>query len=254
MLYYIIFFIIGTIVGSFLNVCIYRLPRAESIISPASRCPRCKKKIRAFDLVPILSFFLLRGKCRDCGAKIPFRYPMVEFLSGALFLAVAYAFPTPLEIVSYLIFAGLLLAIFFIDLEHQVIPDSLNISGILFGLGFNFFRGMPQFFSALLGAGLGYLIFFLVSRIGLLIFQKEAMGEGDLFLAAFLGVYLGWERLFLAIFLAYLGAGVVALFLLAAGKVKMGQAVPFGPALAAAGLVTLFFGDMIANLYSRAFF
>jgi leader peptidase (prepilin peptidase)/N-methyltransferase len=191
----------------------------------------------------------LRGKCRDCGAKISFRYPLVEFLSGALFVAVVYVFPLPLEVGFYLIFSVLLIVIFFIDLEHQVIPDSLSVSGVLFGLAFNFFRGLPYFFSALLGAGLGYFIFFLIARLGHIIFRKEAMGEGDLFLAAFLGAYLGWEHLFLAIFLAYLGAGLVALFLLAARKVRMGQAVPFGPALAAAGLAALFFGERIINWY-----
>jgi leader peptidase (prepilin peptidase)/N-methyltransferase len=264
MLYFIVFFIIGTVVGSFLNVCIHRLPRGESVIFPPSRCPQCQHKLGALDLIPVLGFFILGGKCRYCKAPISFRYPLVELSTGLLFVGVAAIFPLaehPLEFFFYLAFSLLLIIIIFTDLEHEVIPDSLNVVGIVLGLVFNllaglFFRGQSTIFpflSALLGMFLGYFIFLIIARGGRWLFKKEAMGEGDLYLAAFLGAWLGWQGVLLAILLAFLSAGVVLVILLALGRVKMGQVVPFGPALAVAGMLALFFGKQILSWYYNWF-
>ncbi len=249
MLHLVLIFILGTIVGSFLNVCIHRLPRGGSLVFPASHCPSCQHKLSVLDLIPVFSYFLLRGKCRYCKAPISFRYLIVEFLAGSIFVGIALNFPLSYRLFPFhAIFVGLMIVAFFIDLEHQVIPDAVSFAGIGLGLIYNAFV-VKNLLPALLGMFLGYLILFLIGFVGKLIFKKEAMGEGDLFLGALLGAYLGWQNLLLALFLAYLLAAVVSLFLLALGKVKMGEHIPFGPALAAGGVLTLFFGRAILSWY-----
>ena len=148
-----------------------------------------------------------------------------------------------------IIFVAALLVIFFTDFEQQVIPDSVSVSGILFGLAYGCSRGINPFFSALLGAALGFAILYAIGWAGKWWFKKEAMGEGDFFVGALLGAYLGWERVLLAIFLSYIIAGLLALPLLVFRKVKMGQYVPFGPALVVGGIITLFFGERILLWY-----
>ncbi|MFH1684595.1 MAG: prepilin peptidase [Candidatus Margulisiibacteriota bacterium] len=262
MFYLIILFIVGAVVGSFLNVCIHRLPRGESTIFPASHCPYCNQKLGALDLIPILGYFLLMGKCRYCKAAISFRYPLVEFLGGCLFVVSALKFPIlTLGFPFSVVFLSILLVIFFVDLEHLVIPDAVSFSGILLGLGYNYTRALSQptaeplnpFLSALYGLLIGYGLFYLVGVLGKILFKKEAVGEGDLYLAALLGACLGFSGVLLAIFISYLLAGAVTLVLLAAGKVKMGDYVPFGPALAGGGVIAFFFGQQIIGWYINLF-
>ncbi len=261
MLYLIFLFILGAVVGSFLNVCIHRLPREESIIYPASHCPQCKHRLNGIDLIPILGYFLLGGKCRFCKTPISFRYPLVELISGAFFAGAALKTEGLFEFLFYVIFTSLMIIVFFTDLEQQVIPDSISVSGIFAGLIFNYFRGMfsatgealNPFISALFGMLLGYILFYLIARVGRIWFKKEVMGEGDFYLAAFLGAYLGWQGVLLAVFLAYLLAGIVALPLLLLGKIRMGSYVPFGPALATGGILSLFFGQRFISWYLGLF-
>lgn len=249
---YILIFIIGAVVGSFLNVCIYRLPRGESIVFPASHCPHCNTTLGYVDLIPVIGFLLLRGVCRTCQQKISWRYPLVEILTGLFFVALALVFPwgqVPIVLGFYFIFVVLLLVVFFIDLEHQVIPDVVIGIGIVGGLLLNLLKGQTFIISALLGLLLGYLVLWLIAKIGGAVFKKEAMGDGDPYLAAMLGAWLGWQSVLLVIFLAYLiGAGVLIIPLLL-GKLKLGQAVPFGPLLVAGGLLALFYGPQIINWY-----
>lgn len=265
MLYIIFFFILGAIIGSFLNVCIHRLPRRESVIHPPSHCPHCKHRLGALDLIPIVSYLLYWGKCRYCKAPISFRYPVVELAAGALFVGVALRFPFaafPLDFGFYLFFVSVLMIIFFTDLEKQVIPDAASITGIFVGLSFNYAKGLiyhkggilNPFISALYGMLLGYALLYLIGWLGKIWFKKEVMGEGDLYLAALLGAYLGWDGVLLSIFLAYLVAAAVSLALLAAGRVKMGHYVPFGPALVAGGIITMFFGQQLVAWYLSLFF
>lgn len=264
MLYLVFTFILGTVVGSFLNVCIHRLPRGESIIHPVSHCPHCGHKLGALELIPVIGYFMVGGKCKQCKKPISFRYPLVEFLTGALMVAITLRFPPlsfPLEFFFYLIFSALMLIVFFIDFEQHVIPDSVSLSGIFLGLIFNFTRGMfwvekksfNPFLSSVFGMLLGYAFFYVIAKLGRLCFKKEVLGEGDLFLAALLGAYLGWRGVLLSIFLAYLLAGGTALVLLLLRKIKMGEYVPFGPALVAGGFLTLFFEKQIVDLYLRIF-
>ena len=263
MLYLVFIFILGTIVGSFLNVCIHRLPRGESVIYPASHCPACGQKLRGLELVPVAGYFILGGRCRYCKKPISFRYPLVELMTGALFAGVALAFPLvsfPLEFFAYLIFSSLMIIVFFTDLEQQIIPDSISITGVILGLLFNFIKGMffqkgaiNVFLSSLFGMLIGYVLLYLIAKLGKLYFKKEVMGEGDLYLAALLGAYLGWQGALLSIFMAYLLAGVISLVLLALGKIKMGGYLPFGPALVGGGIIALFFGERMVTWYLKLF-
>src|SRR3989338_7722605 len=223
----IFWFILGTIIGSFLNVCIYRLPLGKSIVFPPSHCINCGKRLSVLDLIPILGYFTLKGKCRYCGEKISLRYPLVELITGTAFAGLwVLTGGEAIPFIFQAVFVAVLLVIFFIDLEHQVIPDVLNIIGVAAGLLYSLMRWM--LFSGLLGMLLGYGILYLISWAGKLWFKKEAVGEGDLYMAAFLGAYLGREGVLLAIFLAYLVAAIISVALLVMGKVKLGQYVPFG--------------------------
>lgn len=255
------YFIVGAFVGSFLNVCIHRLPRGESINYPPSHCPACKHRLNAFDLIPIFGYFLLLGRCRYCQKSIAFRYPLVEFITAVLFVAVGFNFPIasfPLEFCFYLIFSCIMIVLFFIDLEQQVIPDVVSVPGIFLGIVFNYIRQIlypteNTFVSALVGILLGYSLLYLIAWVGKIWLKKEALGEGDLYLIAILGAYLGWREMLLSLFVAYLIAGISILVLLALKRVRMGQYVPFGPALASAGMIALFYGEPILRWYFNLF-
>lgn len=249
-----LYFIFGLVVGSFLNVCIHRLPRGESVVLPGSSCPGCQHKLQVIDLIPVLSYLILKGRCRYCRQAISIRYPLVELLTGALFGAIALTFTQPLTIAFYWVFASLMIVTFFADWELQVIPDIINFMGIIFGLGFNLIRTMDTlsyefFYSSLIGIVAGYLILSAVALLGRLAFKKEAVGEGDLFLVALLGAFLGWQLMLLALFLGYVVAGVCAISLLVRQKVNFGAYVPFGPALAVGGLISLFYGQQLIAWY-----
>jgi leader peptidase (prepilin peptidase)/N-methyltransferase len=244
-------FALGTVIGSFLNVCIYRLPRGESLVFPGSRCPRCGRRLGALELIPVVGYLLLRGKCRGCRAPISLRYPLVELLAGLVFLLAAQKAGADLLWLGFaVIFTSCLIVIFFIDLELQVIPDAVSFAGGTAGLIYNFARGFnDHFLPALAGIAVGYLLFFLIAKVGRILFRREALGEGDIYLAAMLGAGLGWQGMLAAVLLGYFGAGLILAVLLLAGRVKMGQAVPLGPALAWGGLVALFWGEWIISWY-----
>lgn len=247
--------VLGAAVGSFLNVCIYRLPRGESIVYPPSHCPSCGKKLIAPDLIPFVSYFLLFGKCRYCKARISFRYPLVELLTALGFVFSWMNFQGDvLRLIFQLIFISVLIIIFFTDLELQVIPDAVSFSGIFAGLTYNLLHGgFSQFLSAFCGMLLGFLLLYAVGKLGELWFKKEVMGQGDFYLAALLGAGLGSGGALLSIFLAYLLAAAAALVFLALRKLKFGQYIPFGPALAAGGIITLFWGEGIWLWYLGIF-
>jgi leader peptidase (prepilin peptidase)/N-methyltransferase len=255
--------IVGALVGSFLNVCIYRLPRGESVAFPSSHCPRCGASILPFDLIPVVSYFFLLGRCRRCHEKISWRYPLVEALTALGFAAAWQAAAGQLlGFVFYVIFLSVLIVIFFIDLEFKLIPDSVTMIGLVSGLVYNLLLGTASLqninfnllISSVAGMLLGFLLLYAISFFGRKFYKKEVMGEGDLYLAALLGAYLGWAGVLLAIFLAYILAALAAGAFLIAGKVKLSNYIPFGPALAAGGIITLFFGSPIINWYLSSFF
>jgi leader peptidase (prepilin peptidase)/N-methyltransferase len=235
-------FILGAVLGSFANVLIYRLPRDESIVWPGSRCPHCGAPIRALDNIPILSFLLLRGRCRACGGRISPRYPFVEVLTAVLVAAAWGVADTPLARATGTIFVFLLVVITFIDLDHQLILDRVSLPGAAVGLVLAWMQ--HQFVPALaaaLGAGAVILAVVVVSRGG--------MGGGDVKLAAMIGAFLGWPGIAVGLFSGVMIGGLVGIGLLAARRLSRKDAIPFGPALAAGALVALYWGGAIARWY-----
>ncbi len=247
-------FLFGASIGSFLNVCIYRIPRNISIIFPQSQCPACSKKLSVIDMVPILSFLLLRGKCRFCHSNISKRYFIVEFITGLLTLLVFQWHGLTLIGIESIIFIYLLIAIFFIDLEFQIIPDSLVIAGVVSGVLFGLLSQLSNWLDMVIGALIGGGFLFLSSVAGSRIFKRESMGGGDIKLGFMMGLILGIQNIVVGLFSAFLCA---ALFeggrMLIKGKLPKGV-IPFGPYLAIGAVVGLLFGDIISDIYIAWFF
>jgi len=243
-------FLFGSIVGSFLNVCIYRLPRGESVVTPRSHCPGCGKLIRAWDNIPILSFLLLRGRCRDCGQPIAWRYPLVESLTGLLFaLTVARHGPTALA-ASLLLFEAGLVVIAFVDLDHQLIPNIITLPGIPLGLLAGLVGGGPSILDRILGALTGAGFLYLVLLYGGALYGQDAMGEGDLNLMALVGAFLGWKAVAVTLLVGCLSGSLVGLSLIALRRLGRREHMPFGPFLALGALVSLFWGDALIAWYA----
>ena len=250
--------LLGLALGSFFNVCIHRIPLGQSVVTPPSHCPRCKERIRPYDNIPVLSWLLLRGRCRSCRGPISLRYPLVEAGTALLFVAVFGRFGLTWETVSGLVFVSLLLVTALVDLDHQIIPFRLSIPGIVLGIAFSFL--VPgRTVDALLGAaaGAGFVLFaWLLWRYVLAgvfrklgIDQQEGIGGGDLPFAAMLGSFLGFRSTLVALFAAVTAGVVVGLILQRVGRTGRGQPIPFGPFLATGALVGLFFGASIADWY-----
>lgn len=245
------FFLLGSAVGSFLNVVIYRLPRRESIIFPPSHCPSCGHRLLSKDLIPILSYVLLRGKCRYCGTKISPRYILVELISGLYFALVFYFFGFSFFTFKSLIFFSLLLPVFFIDLEHMIIPDIISIPGIFIGLILSLFNGNLKqsiFGSVFYG---GVLLFIYVSA--LLILKEEGMGQGDIKLGFMIGSFLGFKLSILSLFLSYFIGGLFSIALMGIKRKDLKTAIPFGPFLIFSAFISMFWGEMILNFYFSFF-
>ncbi len=236
--------VLGAVAGSFANVAIYRLPRQESLVTPRSRCPHCGHIIRARDNIPVLSFFLLRGRCRDCGGPISWRYPLVEALTALLFLATWLVFGRSLEAVRAALLSLIMVIIIFVDLDHRIIPNAITYPGVAVGLLLAFAGGTGALLNSVAagaGAGLFFLIVAVVSRGG--------MGGGDIKLAAVMGALLGWPVIVPALFISFFLGGVVGIALLVTGRRRRKDPVPFGPFLAAGGLAGLFWGQVLIRWY-----
>jgi len=248
-------FIFGLAVGSFLNVCIYRLPLKKSIIFPPSHCPKCGNKIRAYDNIPLLSYIILGGKCRFCKEQISIIYPAVELLSGSIFVSLYLWYGLGWEFASKIFLFTSLMVIFFIDLKYQLIPDVITLPGITVGLVFSLLSKSPSFLDSVIGIISGGGLFYLVALAGDKIFKKESMGGGDIKLAAMLGAFLGWQKILLVFFLAsLLGALVGIIFLILSPRLRENRLIPFGPFLAIATAICIFFGNRLVELYLNLFF
>ncbi len=239
----------GLIVGSFLNVVIHRLPKDESLVVPRSRCPACQTPIRPVDNIPILSFILLRGRCRSCGNSISWRYPLVEGLTGILFALTVVRFGVSLQAAFLASFLCGLVVVSFIDLDHQIIPNAITLPGIPLGVLAGLLVGQPPFLDRLIGslAGAGFL--YLVLFYGGVLYGQEAMGEGDLNLIALVGAFLGWKAVVITILVGCLVGSVVGLSLIALGRVGRRQHIPFGPFLSLGAVVALFCGEQLIAWY-----
>lgn len=239
---------IGAVVGSFLNVVIVRLPKRESLVLPGSTCRDCRMPIRWFDNIPVLSFLWLRGRCRQCGAPIAWRYPLVESATSALFLLAAMRFGWHLELLSAWALLSALVAITAIDLEHQLIPDRITLPGIAIGFLASFLNPSLTWTASLLGVALGGGF---ISAV--IIASRGGMGVGDLKLTAMIGAFLGWKLVALSIFVAVLAGGAVAGAFLLTGLRQRKDRIPFGPFLAAGAVISLWWGNALLEWYLRGF-
>lgn len=230
----------GLTVGSFLNVVIYRVPRGLSVVWPASRCAWCAGRIRAFDNVPILSYLLLRGRCRRCDAPIALRYPVIEGLTGALFVAQALRWQDPLAFAAGAIFSALLVALAAIDLEHLLLPDALTFGGIAVGLALQAWIPHATLFDALIGVLCASGALFLLAEAWLWLRGEEGLGLGDAKMAATLGAFLGWQGALVAVLLAAIAGALCGAILLLTRRMHGKSRLPFGLFLALGGIATYF--------------
>jgi len=241
--------ILGLIFGSFFNVCIYRIPLDMSVVSPPSHCPNCGRNLPFWLNVPLLTYVVLRGRCWFCRQPISLQYPLVEALTGLLFGAAAYRFGLSPALAGALLLISLLVPITFIDLEHQIIPDRFSLTGIVLGLAGAWWWVPMPWWESLLGAFLGWFSLWLVAAGYYYATGRDGMGGGDLKLLAMLGAFLGYKALLPIILLSSLSGAVIGLGLVA-WKGKDGRyAIPFGPFLAVGGLIYLFFGVQLIELY-----
>jgi leader peptidase (prepilin peptidase) / N-methyltransferase len=242
---------LGLVVGSFLNVCIYRLPREESIAWPASHCTTCNRTLRWYENVPVLSWALLRGRCRTCRSRIAMRYPIVELTTGALFLAGYFAFGlTPLLAVR-LLFACAMVVLFAIDLEHQILPNEITLPGI--AIGFLCSLALPPGWrSSLIGLLVGGLFPFLIAEAYLRIRGREGMGMGDFKMLAMVGAFLGWPLVWVTLILACILGVVIGGGALLISRRGMATRIPFGTFIAVAALTAAFASEPVRGAYERA--
>jgi leader peptidase (prepilin peptidase) / N-methyltransferase len=247
------FVVAGLLIGSFLNVVIARVPESRSIWRPGSACPGCGSAIAWHDNVPLVSFAALRGRCRACGMSIPWRYPIVEALTGAGFGAAALAFGPTLHAAVAATLLAALLAITMIDLDRQIIPDVISLPGILAGLLANLATGRVSWLESLIGIAVGGGVFLAIALVGSWLAGQDAMGGGDIKLAAMLGAFLGWKVLLFSLFLSAVGGGILAAVLMGTGLRGRKDPLPFGPFLAAGGAVGLFWGERMVRWYLSAF-
>jgi len=265
-------FLYGAIIGSFLNVCIYRLPRDLSIIKPGSHCPHCNTPLRGWDLIPLVSQVLLRGRCRYCKAPISWRYFGVELLTALCFAALYRVYVVQegawLTFISYALFSASLIAIFFIDLEHYIIPDQLNLFGLAVGViadvvglvtrqhsfiavpvfGADWSLPVPPSVAGILVCG---GIFYLIAAGGTVVFKKDAMGGGDIKLAGAIGAVLPLGHALLSFFIAVTVGSAIGIGLMALRRKEADSHLPFGPLMVAGVLVVMFFGQAMIEWYMR---
>jgi leader peptidase (prepilin peptidase) / N-methyltransferase len=243
----------GLCVGSFLNVVIGRLPAGRSIAHPGSSCPRCGYLIAWYDNVPLLSFLLLRARCRSCRDPISWRYPIVELLCAVLFAMAYVRFGPSLQLASSLILLSILVAITGIDFDHQIIPDLLSLPGVAVGLLLSLAPGAIGWRPSALGVLVGAGVFLVIIAASSLALGQAGMGGGDVKLGAMLGAFLGWKLALLSILVSVLVGGLLAGTLLATGRKGRKDPIPFGPFLALGGAISLFWGDAILAWYFGQF-
>ena len=240
--------VLGLAVGSFLNVCIHRVPRKESIVSPGSRCASCGYALRWFDNVPLLSYALLRGKCRKCGAGISIRYPIVELVTSLIFVAHYMALGPDILLVPRLLFACALIVLFAIDLEHHLLPNVITLPGILVGFAFSLLVP-PGPLSSAIGILMGGGVLWLIGEAYYRYSGQEGMGGGDVKMLAMIGAFLGWELTLVTLVLSSVLGSVTGVAVLASGRGDMKYALPYGTFLALGALVASLAGADILNWY-----
>ena len=237
-----LFFILGLILGSFYNVCIYRIPVDQSVVFGRSHCGNCDHVLGPLDMIPVLSYVMLRGKCRYCGVAFSPRYALVELLTGLLFALTFHLTGLELELIPRLVMVSLLIIITFIDIDHMIIPFRLTITGGVLALIWQITAGTQSWISVALGFVLGFGLLAIFVFFG-------GMGGGDAFLGGMFGLYFGLTQTFALLMISFIIGGLFSIYVLLTGRRKRHEKLPFGPFLALAGLIMLFWGPQILNWY-----
>ena len=274
-LLYAVAFLFGTIIGSFLNVVILRLPallehdwrcqcrelleleddseeRPPGIAFARSRCPDCGHGIRPYENIPLVSYLALGGKCSSCKSRISIRYPLVELTTALLFVLTVWHFGPTLQGLTALVLTAFLIAMTGIDIDHQLLPDNLTLPLMWGGILLSFWSVHTDLASSVIGAASGYLLLWSIYHLFRLLTGKEGMGYGDFKLLAALGAWMGWQMLPLIVLLSSVVGALVGLALMASGRLKRDKPMPFGPFIAAAGWIALIWGQRIIDFYSRS--
>jgi leader peptidase (prepilin peptidase)/N-methyltransferase len=238
----------GLFIGSFLNVCIYRIQKEESVVWPSSHCPRCGKSLKPWDNIPVISFLVLKGRCRYCAEPISLRYPVVEILSALLAVGMLYRFGPTASFLIYYLWACVLLIITFIDLDIQIIPDRFSLGGIAAGLVAVYWLPLT-YKDALLGLFLGGGLLLAIIYGYYFLTKKEGMGGGDVKLLAMIGVFTGWQGVLFTVFTSSLVGTLVGIPYGLINKGTLKTAIPFGPFLALGALIYVFWGQQVIYWY-----
>lgn len=242
-------FVCGACVGSFLNVCIYRVPLGRSVVAPRSQCLHCSGQLAWYDTLPLVSYMVLGGRCRTCGARFPFRYVFVEALTGLLSALIVYRFGLSLTGLGFFVLSAALVVVSFIDLDHQIIPDAISLPGVLLGVIFAGVNPAVGWQSALIGAALGGSILFAVALGYQTLTGRQGMGGGDVKLLAMIGAFLGWRAVPFTLLLASCLGSVVGLGMMIRQRSDTRLTLPFGPFLACGALSYVFFGEALVAWY-----
>lgn len=250
---YLVTFLIGAIIGSFLNVCIYRLPRRESIVWPGSHCPACSAPISPRDNVPIVSYLLLGGRCRACRARISPRYPLVELANALGYVVILWRFGTGWTALAYTLLFSALLVITFVDLSHMIVPDRITLPGIVLGVVLAATVLPVGLVDSLLGLLVGGGLLWFLAWVSPYLFGKEGMGGGDIKLLAMIGAFLGWKPTLLTVMIAAVVGSVVGLTLIACKVMQRRQYLPFGPFLALGAVLAMMFHQEVLSWYVGLF-
>jgi leader peptidase (prepilin peptidase)/N-methyltransferase len=246
---YLLVAMFGALVGSFLNVCIYRLPRRESIAWPGSHCPSCSHPIAWYDNIPLLSYLILAGNCRHCSASISWRYPAVEALNAAGYAGLLWFFGPGWDTIAYALLYSALLVVAGTDLSHKIIPNAVTFPGIVIGL-ISAATILPLgFLDSVIGLLVGGGLLWLLAVLSPYLFGKEGMGGGDIKLLAMIGAFLGWKHALMTIMIGSLLGSLIGVTLIAARVMKREEYIPFGPFLVCGAVVALFFGQTIFDWY-----
>ena len=246
--YYIFSFLFGAAIGSFLNVLIYRLPENFSIIKPGSFCPHCKKHIKWYENIPIISFIMLKGKCSQCTQPISIHYPVVEALTGFLFFYLFMTFGLNLNFFFYIFFFCALIVISGVDFSDQTIPDIISMPGIVIGLIFQIING--NFLIGLIGMIFGGGLILLIRVVGGWAYRKEVMGLGDVYLTAMIGAFVGFPLIIPAIFIAALIGAIFGIIYIAYTQQNRESPIPFGPFLSIGGILSIIFRTQVIELFA----
>ena len=238
----------GLVIGSFLNVCIHRIPLGLSVVHPPSRCGACGRTLRWYHNIPVLSWVALRGRCGFCGARVSAQYPIVEVVTGVAFVLVVWLTPPEPLLAARLLLTCLLIVLFGIDLEHQILPNVLTLPGIVAGFLFAL-AGPPGWRDSLIGIALGGGLLYAVAAGYYAVRKEEGLGMGDVKMLAMIGAFLGWQAVLLTVVLASFSGAVIGVALIAAQKGSMKYALPFGTFLALGAGVAMLAGEGIIAWY-----